>query len=75
LLPFSRTSKLISLLRNLPDPLNKDFIIDSAGLKAVTSTTSRVIRIKGIGKSGKTTKEIQAVIDTSRHNFVYWREY
>jgi hypothetical protein len=62
-------------LQALPDPLNKDVVVNSAALNQFIDTKSKIVRIRSWGRSGRTEARLDSVLDTSRHNFVYWNEF
>lgn len=75
MLPFASAGAFTRLLQALPDPLNKDIVVNTAALNQFIDTKSKIVRIKSWGRSGRTEARLDGVFDTSRHNFVYWNEY
>lgn len=75
MLPFPSASAFTRLLQALPDPLNKDVVVNSAALNQFIDTKSKIVRIRSWGRSGRTEARLDSVLDTSRHNFVYWNEF
>lgn len=75
MLPFPSVKHFTRLLRGLPDPLNKEIVVNTGGLQQFVDTKSKILRIKSWGQFGRTEAHLETVYDTSRHNFVYWKEY
>jgi type II secretory pathway component PulK len=75
MLPFPSPNHFVRLLQRLPDPLNKEIVVNSAALTKFIDSKSKILRIRSWGQYGRTEARLESVYDTSRHNFVYWREY
>jgi type II secretory pathway component PulK len=75
MLPFPTVDHFLNLLKNLPDPLNKEIVVNGQALKQLVDTKSKIVRVRSWGKYGRTEAHLDGVYDTTRHNFVYWREY
>ena len=75
MLPFTTPGAFTKLLGSLPDPLRQEMVFNTAALNQFIDTKSKIVRIRSWGRSGRTEARLDGVLDTSRHNYVYWNEY
>lgn len=72
--PFSSENDFIAFFSRLPEPLNQAIQVNPTTLRPLVGTRSKVLRVTARGWSGESGHRIEAVIDTSSLNYLYWRE-
>jgi len=72
--PFANENEFISFFSKLPEPLNQEIKVNAGTLRALIGTRSRVLRVTARGYVGRIGHQIEAVIDTSSLEYLYWRE-
>ncbi len=72
--PFASETDFISFFSRLPEPLNQAIQVNPTTLRAIVGTRSRVLRVTARGWMGESGHQIEAVIDGSSLNYLYWRE-
>ncbi len=72
--PFASENDFISFFSRLPEPLNQAVQVNPTTLRAIVGTRTKVLRVTARGWAGESGHQIEAVIDTSSLNYLYWRE-
>lgn len=72
--PFSSENDFISFFSRLPEPLNQAVQVNPTTLRAIVGTRTKVLRVTARGWSGESGHQIEAVVDTSSLNYLYWKE-
>lgn len=72
--PFASENDFISFFSRLPEPLNQAVQVNPTTLRAIVGTRTKVLRVTARGWAGESGHQIEAVIDASSLNYLYWRE-
>lgn len=72
--PFASENDFISFFSRLPEPLNQAVLVNPTTLRALVGTRTKVLRVTARGWAGVSGHQIEAVIDASSLNYLYWRE-
>lgn len=72
--PFASENDFIAFFSRLPEPLNQAVQVNPTTLRALVGTRTKVLRVTARGWAGESGHQIEAVIDSSSLNYLYWRE-
>lgn len=72
--PFASENDFITFFSRLPEPLNQAVQVNPTTLRPLVGTRSKVLRVTARGWAGESGHQIEAVIDGSSLNYLYWRE-
>ncbi|NOZ01305.1 MAG: general secretion pathway protein GspK, partial [Deltaproteobacteria bacterium] len=71
---FSSENDFLAFFQRLPEPLNQLIRLNTATLRPMIGTRTKILRINARGWVGESGHEITAVVDTSSMNYLYWKE-
>ncbi len=71
---FASPQRFTQFLTRLPAPLNTLVRVNTQQLQGEISTRGRILRIRTTGHVGRLHKTLEAVVDTSGGQYLYWSE-
>ncbi|MBM4345397.1 MAG: general secretion pathway protein GspK [Deltaproteobacteria bacterium] len=76
--PFANPGRFVQFFDKLGTVLPADYAqvlqINQSRMLDDVGTSGKIVRIQAYGTSGKVTKRITALLDTTTQRYVYWRE-
>jgi type II secretory pathway component PulK len=76
--PFANAGRFVQFFDKLGTVLPQDYTqvlqINHAKMLDDVGTSGKIVRIQAYGTSGKVSKRITALLDTTSQRYVYWRE-
>jgi general secretion pathway protein K len=76
--PFANTGRFVGFFDKLGTVLPQDYAqvlqINHSKMLDDVGVTGKIVRIQAFGTSGKVTKKITALLDTTSQRWVYWRD-